>query len=303
MMDAEKLKQQFLEYLEIEKNRSPKTVENYGRYLARFFGFAQIKNAEEITEELVRKFRIWLARQKTGTEEIKKQTQNYHVIALRQFLRYLAKRDIKTVPAEKIELGKQPAREIEFLEDAELKRLLEAPRGNSLESLRDKAILETLFSAGLRVSELCSLNRDSINLEKGEFTVRGKGDKIRPVFLSDGAKTALKNYLEKRKDISEALFVRQREPSGSDGKDNLRLTPRSIQRIIKKYAAAAGVSKKVTPHQLRHMFATDLLRNGADLRSVQMMLGHANISTTQIYTHFTDKQLKEIHKKYHGGKN
>lgn len=299
-MEIIKLKQQFLEYLEIEKNRSPKTVENYDRYLARFFEFARIKNAEELTEELIRKFRIWLARQKTGTGEIKKQTQNYHVIALRQFLRYLAKRDIKTVPAEKIELGKQPAREIEFLEDAELKRLLEAPRGNSGEALRDKAILETLFSAGLRVSELCALNRDSINFEKGEFTVRGKGDKIRPVFLSEAAKTALKNYLEKRDDISEALFVRRRKSRNE--KDDLRLTPRSTQRIIKKCAAAAGVSKKVTPHQLRHMFATDLLRNGADLRSVQMMLGHANISTTQIYTHFTDRQLKEIHKKFHGKK-
>lgn len=299
-MEVQNLKNQFLEYLEIEKNRSPKTVENYDRYLARFFEFAKIKNAEEITEELIRKFRIWLARQKTGTGEIKKQTQNYHVIALRQFLRYLAKRDIKAVPAEKIELGKQPAREIEFLEDAELKRLLEAPRENSLESLRDKAILETLFSAGLRVSELCALNRDSINFEKGEFTVRGKGDKIRPVFLSEAAKTALKKYLEKRDDISGALFIRRRKSRNE--KDDLRLTPRSTQRIIKKYAAAAGVSKKVTPHQLRHMFATDLLRNGADLRSVQMMLGHANISTTQIYTHFTDRQLKEIHEKFHGKK-
>lgn len=297
-MDIQKLKQQFLEYLEIEKNRSPKTIENYARYLARFFEFAEIKTEEDLTEETIRKFRIWLARQKTENGgELKKQTQNYYVIAVRQFLRYLAKRGVKTVPAEKIELGKQPAREIEFLDEAELKRLLDSADGNSLEEPRDKAILEILFSTGLRVSELCSLNRDSINLENGEFTVRGKGDKIRPVFLSDSAKETVKNYLAKRNDISEALFVRQRKSNGDE--DDLRLTPRSMQRIIKKRAAEAGISKKVTPHQLRHQFATDLLRNGADLRSVQMMLGHSNISTTQIYTHFTDKQLKDIHKKYH----
>ncbi len=301
-MDIQKLKQQFLEYLEIEKNRSPKTIENYARYLARFFEFAAIETEENLTEETIRKFRIWLARQKTESGgELKKQTQNYYVIAVRQFLRYLAKRGVKAVPAEKIELGKQPAREIEFLDEAELKRLLDSASGNSLEEPRDKAILEILFSTGLRVSELCSLNRDSINLENGEFTVRGKGDKIRPVFLSDSAKETIKNYLAKRNDISEALFVRQRKSNGDE--NDLRLTPRSMQRIIKKRATEAGISKKVTPHQLRHQFATDLLRNGADLRSVQMMLGHSNISTTQIYTHFTDKQLKDIHKKYHSKKN
>mgnify|MGYP001600005648 FL=1 len=235
---------------------------------------------------------------------MKKQTQNYYVIALRQFLKYLAKRGVKTVPAEKIELAKQKPREIEFLDEPELERLLDSASGNSFEESRDKAILETLFSTGLRVSELCSLNRDSINLEKGEFFVRGKGDKLRPVFISESAKSAVKNYLEKRTDISEALFARRRKSTRrlAGEKDDLRLTPRSMQRILKKYAAKAGISKKVTPHQLRHMFATDLLRNGADLRSVQMMLGHSNISTTQIYTHFTDKQLKEIHKKFHAKK-
>lgn len=298
-MELQKLKQQFLEYLEIEKNRSPKTIENYDRYLKRFFEFAEIKTEEELTEEIIRKYRLWLARQKTeNNSELKKQTQNYYIIALRQFLKYLAKRGVNAVPAEKIELAKQKPREIEFLDEPELERLLNSASGNSLEELRDKAILETLFSTGLRVSELCSLNRDSINLEKGEFFVRGKGDKLRPVFISESAKSAVKNYLEKRTDISEALFARQRRGDESD----LRLTPRSMQRILKKRAAKAGISKKVTPHQLRHMFATDLLRNGADLRSVQMMLGHSNISTTQIYTHFTDRQLKEIHKKFHGKK-
>lgn len=299
MMEIQKLKSQFLEYLEIEKNRSPKTIENYDRYLKRFFKFAEIKTDEELTEEIIRKYRLWLARQKTENDsELKKQTQNYYIIALRQFLKYLAKRGVKTVPAEKIELAKQKPREIEFLDEPELERLLNSASGNSLEELRDKAILETLFSTGLRVSELCSLNRDSINLEKGEFFVRGKGDKLRPVFISESAKSAVKNYLEKRTDISEALFV----PPRRDDEGDLRLTPRSMQRILKKRAAKAGISKKVTPHQLRHMFATDLLRNGADLRSVQMMLGHSNISTTQIYTHFTDRQLKEIHKKFHGKK-
>ena len=291
----------FLEYLEIEKNRSSKTIENYDHYLKRFVSWAKIKNPQQITSDLVRKYRIYLNRvQDSRGKELKKVTQNYHVIALRNFLKYLAKRDIKALTAEKVELGKTPSRQIEFLEGDELERLLEAPSGEKPADLRDKAILELLFSTGLRVSELAGLNRETINLKKGEFSVRGKGDKIRVVFLSETAKEALENYLEKRTDIDKALFVRLAQ--GEKPAENLRLTPRSIQRIIKKYAVKAGLTKKVTPHTLRHSYATDLLINGADIRSVQSMLGHSSITTTQIYTHITDKQLREVHQAFHGKK-
>ncbi|KKP97483.1 MAG: Tyrosine recombinase xerD [Parcubacteria group bacterium GW2011_GWD2_38_12] len=320
-MNLKSLKIEFLEYLEIEKNRSPKTIENYDHHLARFFDWLMgyfKKNtdkisAEEISEDSVRKFRLFLARKtdKFG-RTLKKQTQNHHLIALRMFLKYLAKRGVESLSAEKIELARQPQRELEFMDDLELERLLDAPkrddssppagdpgRSNRFQDLRDKAILELLFSTGLRVSELCALDRDSIDLDKGMFSVRGKGSKIRVVFISDSARDVLKEYLKERKDIDPALFVRDSKSPNKEEK--LQLTPRSVQRIIKKYAVKAGISKKVTPHWLRHSFATDLLRNGADLRSVQMMLGHANISTTQIYTHFTDKQLEDIHKKFHSG--
>jgi len=277
----EKLKKEFLEYLEIEKGRAVKTVENYDRYLKRFFEFAKIAEPKNITEDLVRKYRLYLNR-----ANLNKPTQNYHVIALRMFLKYLAKRNIESLDAEKIELAKLPERELDLLDISDLERLLAAPTKNSPRAIRDKAILEMFFSTGLRISELCNLKIDEINLKRGEFSVRGKGGKIRVVFLSDRAKSALANYLEKKGGVAdEKLFP---------------MTPRSIQRMIKKYAIAAGITKKVTPHVLRHAFATDLLQNGADLRSVQVMLGHANISTTQIYTHFTDKQLKEVHKAFHG---
>ena len=236
---------------------------------------------------------MWLNRQ-----SIKKNTQNYHLIALRNLLKYSAKRDIKILSADKIELGKQSERQVIFLENNELERLLNAPEGTSSNVLRDRAILELLFSTGLRVSELCALNRDSINMKSGEFAVRGKGDKIRLVYISETAKTALKNYLEKRQDIDPALFARDvKNPAKSD---NLRLTSRSIERLVKHYSAKAGLSKKVTPHSIRHSFATDLLMNGADIRSVQALLGHSNITTTQIYTHITDKQLREVHQAFHG---
>lgn len=301
------LKTDFLEYLEIEKNRSQKTIENYSRYLDRFFWFAKISNPQEITKELVRKYRVFLARSKNEkNKELKKQTQNYYIIALRQFLRYLTKQDIVSLSAEKIDLAKNSQRDIEFLDEKELTRLLNAPTinsdKNSLSEIRDKAILETLFCTGLRVSELCSLNRDFINQESEEFFVRGKGDKIRVVFMSEEAKKHLFNYLNARKDVDPALFIRIKKNNSQKKFGDLRLTPRTIQRIIKKYSTKAGISKKTTPHQLRHQFATDLLRNGADLRSVQSLLGHQNISTTQIYTHFTDKQLRDIHKKYHNKK-
>ena len=301
-MGIKELKLQFLEYLEIEKNRSPKTIENYNHYLTRFIDFAKVENPKDITEEIIRKYRLWLNR---TTDErgkpLKKVTQNYHIIALRGFLKYLAKRDIKTIPAEKVELGKQEEREVTFLEPSELKRLLQAPEGTSLSSLRDRAILETLFSTGLRVSELCSLNRDEVDINRGEFAVRGKGSKLRLVFLSKPAKAALASYLDKRSDTHEALFIRVPRNERFEKYEDLRLTPRSVQRIIKKYAVAAGVvGKKVTPHSLRHSFATDLLRSGADIRSVQALLGHSSVTTTQIYTHVTDKQLREVHQRFHG---
>ncbi len=301
-MTIKDLKSQFLEYLEIEKNRSPKTIENYNHYLTRFISFAKAENPRDITEETIRKYRLTLNRM---TDErgkpLKKVTQNYHVIALRSFLKYLAKRDIRTVPAEKIELSKQEEREVVFLEPPELERFLRAPQGETLSSLRDRAILETLFSTGLRVSELCSLDQDNIDLKRGEFSVRGKGSKIRLVFLSEQAKAAIASYLEKRPDANEALFIRVPRGERFEKYEELRLTPRSVQRIIKKYAITAGIiGKKVSPHSLRHSFATDLLRNGADIRSVQALLGHSSVTTTQIYTHVTDKQLREIHQRFHG---
>lgn len=303
-MDIKQLKTQFLEYLEIEKNRSAKTVENYNHYLVRFINFAKIGRPEDVTEEIIRKYRLYLNRLNDNFgRPLKKVTQNYHVIALRAFLKYLAKRNIETVSAEKIELGKQEERQVTFMEPQELERFLRAPNGVTLADLRDRAILETLFSTGLRVSELCSLDREDIDLKRGEFSVRGKGSKIRVVFLSDNARTALVTYLSKRPDPDEALFIRIPQNEKLEKYEKLRLTPRSIQRIIKKYAIAAGIiGKKVSPHSLRHSFATDLLRNGADIRSVQAMLGHASVTTTQIYTHVTDKQLREVHEKFHSKK-
>jgi site-specific recombinase XerD len=292
----------YLEYLEIEKNRSKKTIENYDRYLKRFINWSKIEKPGKINLETVRKYRIFLNRfQNEKKETLKKNTQNYHLIALRSFLKYLAKRDIKTLAAEKIELGKTSVRQVEFLEPDELDRLLEASSKRNLIGLRDRAILELFFSTGLRVSELSKLNRKDINLKKDEFTVRGKGDKLRIVFLSEQAKSALKNYLDRRTDLDKTLFIRiDRAQKNKNDQESFRLTPRSIQRIVKKYALAAGITKKVTPHTIRHSYATDLLAAGADIRSVQTMLGHSSITTTQIYTHITDKKLKETYKSYHG---
>lgn len=299
-MQLVELEKQFLEYLEIEKNRSPKTAENYHHYLTRFFNLSGVRRPADITEDAVRQFRLRLAREAdTNGKQLKKQTQLYHLIALRSFLKYLAKRDVKTLAAEKVELGKMPAREIEFMESDELTRLLSAPKGDSIAALRDRAILELLFSTGLRVSELAHLDRESIDFAKQEFSVRGKGDKIRVVFLSDAAKEALRRYLAKRSDPDAALFIRVRKHAAKHDED-LRLTVRSIERTVRRHATSAGITKKVTPHGLRHSFATDLLANGADLRSVQMLLGHAQITTTQVYTHFTDKALRDIHRRFHG---
>lgn len=298
----------YLEYLEVELSRSQKTIENYEHYLSRFIGFCDEKfdltDPKKITLDVIRKYRIFLNRFETADGHyFKTSTQNYHVIALRNFLKYLAKRDIETLAAEKIEVGKNPDREVEFLEPQEVDRLLHAANGPDLGSLRDRALLELLFSAGLRVSEIVSIDREDINLERQEFSVRGKGSKIRIVFISDTAKKTLQHYLNKRSDIDPALFIRVRTGSHKEADaDGLRLTARSVQRIVKKYATKAGIVKDVHPHTLRHSFATDLLQNGADIRSVQAMLGHANITTTQIYTHVTNQNLKGIHAKYHGKK-
>lgn len=303
MATLKKLHGQFLEYLEIERGRSLKTVKNYDAYITQFLEFAKIARPELITDELVRSYRIFLNR-KNGAfgKAIKRKTQNYYLIALRGFLKYLARRGIHSLPAERIELAKIPDRELDLISENELDRLLESAEGNSLKLLRDRAMLELLFSSGLRVSELCSLNRDSINFNRNEFTIRGKGEKVRLAFISEDAKNAVKQYLEKRNDVEDALFVSQGRGSKDKTKEASRLTPRSVERIIKHYAVKAGISKKVTPHVLRHMFATNLLQNGADIRSVQQMLGHANITTTQIYTHITNKQLREVYTKFHGRK-
>lgn len=300
-----KLKTQFLEHLEIEKNRSKLTIRNYDLYLARFIEFAKrhgIHTPEKINLDLVRNYRLRLNRQTDlQGHELKAATQNYHVIALRSFLKYLSRRDIPTLTAEKIELSRTPGRQVEFLETDDLKKLLSAPQSEKkhILALRDRAILELLFSTGLRVAELASLKRGQINLKKEEFPIRGKGNKLRIVFLSKSARETIKNYLEKRRDNSPALFIKHNR-SKIDITDTRPLTPRSIQRLIKKYALISGISTKISPHTLRHTMATDLLAAGADLRSVQEILGHSSITTTQVYTHITNRRLREIYRKYHG---
>lgn len=309
---------EFLEHLEIEKNRSAKTVENYAFYLNRFLGWHGTgKSPTSVTYDAVHEYRLWLNRLvDVHGEPLKKNTQNYHLIALRSFLKYLARRDIKTLSADKIELMKMPDRDVAFLEGDDLVRILEAPltmhaddQGplGTLMKYRDKAMLEMLFSAGMRVSELVYLKRDDINLKKEEFTVHGKGKKTRVAFASERARHWLKKYLNMRGDMNPHLFVSHDKRSGNamvkknDGVDE-PLTPRTVQRVVQKYAKAAGITKAVTPHTLRHSYATDLLQNGADIRSVQAMLGHVSITTTQIYTHITDKELRNVHKKFHGKK-
>jgi site-specific recombinase XerD len=298
-------KREFLEYLEIEKGRSLHTVTNYERYLARFLVYAKTDDPKKITETMVREYRLWLNRQpgtKIGrqTDTMKRKTQNYYLIALRAFLKYLRRRGVDSLDPERIELAKVSERSLDLISSQELMRLMNAPDIATEQGLRDKAILELLFSTGLRVSELCSLSTDDVDLSRDEFSVRGKGEKIRVVFLSDSARNALRAYLKARKDMDDAMFVQY----GKNAKKNtdLRLTPRSVQRIIKRYATIAGITRKVTPHVIRHSFATDLLQNGADLRSVQALLGHANIATTQIYTHVTDRHLRDVHRKYHSKK-
>ncbi|WKZ24743.1 MAG: tyrosine-type recombinase/integrase [Patescibacteria group bacterium] len=297
----------FLEYLEVDRGLSDSTVKNYGFFLNRFADFAiqqGVNQPSKISRQLVHRFRLYLNRLTGKSEEtIKKNTQNYHLISLRGFLKYLVKFDIPSLEPEKIELAKQSPRQVDFLEGADLERLLEVPMQHgdqkALPALRDKALLETLFSTGLRVSELTKLKIENINLSKAEFTVRGKGGKVRLVFLSERARDYLKIYLNQRQDTNPYIFIGLGRAGQSEDKP---ITPRSVERIVSHYARLAGIMKKVTPHTLRHSYATDLLINGADIRSVQAMLGHSSITTTQVYTHITDKQLREIYKSFHDKK-
>lgn len=335
MKDLFELKTEFLEYCELDKGQSQLTISNYDRYLGRFFewlkghknrevlsspstgkdGEANTENfikakpsniqhpisslsVEDITQESIRKYRLYVNRLKDQNgREIKQNTQNYHVLAIRAFLRFLSFKGIKCLSPEKVSVAKTGDREITFLGSEELLSILEAPNTETLPGLRDRAILETLFSTGLRVSELTSLNLEDINFERGEIAILGKGKKIRVVFLSQGALYWIDQYLKNRGQIlsekqkGEPLFISNKET---------RLSVRTIERIVKKYSNVAGLSKKVSPHTLRHSFATDLLMSGADIRSVQSLLGHSSITTTQIYTHVTDQHLREIHEKFHG---
>ncbi|QJU04745.1 hypothetical protein FBF32_00570 [Candidatus Saccharibacteria bacterium oral taxon 488] len=293
----------FLEHLEVEGGRSPRTIENYKLYLERFIDFAGDIDVAKITSETIRKYRLWLNRYKNSNtgEELLLITQNYHLIALRGLLTYLSQRDISSLAADKITLPKTVRKQVTFLHYDEVVRLIEQIPLDNEPGLRDRAIIELLFSSGLRVSELVNLNRDHINLARREFMVRGKGQKDRPVFVSMSAAEHVKNYLDARSDSLPALFIsysrRPTKPSVSG--DYRRLGARSIQRMVSHYARLAGITKHVSPHTMRHSFATDLLMNGADLRAVQSMLGHSNIATTQIYTHVTDQHLKDVHERFH----
>jgi len=292
---------EFLEYIELERGHSQMTIRNYDAYLHKFSAFAEnkgIKTVKEIDQEIIRKWRLELHRRNLGAK-----TLNYYMIAIRSFLKYLAKTDVKSLAAEKIELAGTPEREIEFLEKNEVERILKATSGNDVLELRNRAILEVLFSTGTRVSELVNLDIDQVNLERCEFSVLGKGGKRRIVFLSEKARDALEKYLDKREDDDVAVFIRVVTVRKEDQeKETGRLTTRQVERVVKEAAKKAGIIKKVTPHTLRHSFATDILRGGADLRSVQHLLGHANVTTTQVYTHVTDDHLKEVHQRFHNKK-
>lgn len=335
----------FLEYCEIDRGHSPLTVTNYAHYLERFQLYCEEKNIhspKEVTQEVIHNYRLWLNRLSPTSSGkrlkkyifsdsgLSKTTQNYHLIALRSFFKYLSRQDVPCLAPEKIELADTPDREIEFLDQDEVTRLLHAPVPTTLVGARDMAILTLLFSTGLRVAELTGLDRDQVNLKTDELSVIGKGGKARLVFISESARNSLANYLKRRKDRDPALFVRhgkralaatsnKKTRNGQKSTDSplpqpgdyklkvsgepvseLRLTPRTIQRIVKYYAKKAGITKNVHPHTIRHSFATDLLGNGADIRSVQQLLGHSSITTTQMYTHVTNKQLRDIHRKFHG---
>lgn len=291
----------FIEHLEVEGGRMPRTAENYEFYLNRFVEFAGDITPDQITSELLRKYRLWLNRYKSlDGNELAMITQSYHLIALRGFLKYFSRRDIPSLAPDKIELPKTHRKQVTFLHYDEVVRLLEQIDTNEESGLRDRAIMELLFSSGLRVSELVNLNRDHINTKRREFMVRGKGQKDRPVFISQAAADWVEQYLATRQDTLAPLFISySKNVEANTSGDYRRLTARSIQRMVSKYARLAGITKHVSPHTMRHSFATDLLMNGADLRSVQSMLGHSNISTTQIYTHVTDAHLKDVYEKFH----
>lgn len=300
-MQFVRAKADFLEYLEIEQNRSQKTIANYDHYLTRLSDYAGDISVADINAELVRKWRLWLNRLGTNTsDELTPTTTNYHLIALRSFLKFCAKRDTPALAADKIELARTKRKQVTFLNEDELERVFAQPDITTLPGLRDRAILELLFTSGLRVSELVGLDRDHINLKRREFMVRGKGQKDRPIFVSPEAADWLQKYLDMRKDNTKPLFIRFAGNKKIDLSGNYhRLTARSVQRLVAHYALLAGITKHVSPHTLRHSFATNLLMNGADLRSVQAMLGHSNIATTQIYTHVTDPHLKSVHEQFH----
>lgn len=291
----------YVESLEVEGGRMPKTAENYDFYLNRFIEFAGDITPVEITAEVVRKYRLWLNRLENDRGNgLAMITQAYHLIALRGFLKYLVKRDIPSLAPEKIELPKTHRKQVTFLHYDEVMRLFEQVDTSSEQGLRDRAILELLFSSGLRVSELVGLNRDHINTKRREFVVRGKGQKDRPIFISKTAADWVDHYLATRHDSLVPLFISySKNTEANTSGDYRRLSARSIQRMISQYARLAGITKHVSPHTMRHSFATDLLMNGADIRSVQSMLGHSNIATTQIYTHVTDAHLKDVYEKFH----
>jgi len=304
-MYMSELIREYAEYLEIERGRSSKTSENYCRYLERFIEFAGDTEVKDITSELIRKYRLWLNRQVTDSgSELALITQSYHLIALRGFLNYLSKRDIPSLAPNKIELPRTHRKQVTFLHVDEVDLLRDAiPTSDKLSDLRDRAIIELLFSSGLRVSELVNLDRGHINTKRREFMVRGKGQKDRPVFISNIAAEYIDTYLARREDTLAPLFLNYSRNNIADTSGGFRrLSPRSIERLIAKYAKLAGITKHVSPHTMRHSFATDLLMNGADIRSVQTMLGHSSISTTQIYTHVTDAHLHDVYEKFHSDK-
>lgn len=307
MEELNKYIEQFLDYLEIEKNASKLTTRNYRFYLNRFAVWAAENQPNlklnKLNSDVIRKYRKYLS-DLTDAEglTLKRITQSYHIIALRSFLRYLVRNDIETLAPEKIDLPKAESKSLKFLEKDHLRELVNSVDISTEKGLRDRAILELLFSTGLRVSELAKLNRDTINFKSREFGVIGKGGRARIVFLSDSAAFWLTKYFEKREDDYAPVFIRYaKSKDGTNNGEKMRLTPRSIERIVEKYVKKSKIPVKATPHTLRHSFATDLLSNGADLRSVQEMLGHKNISTTQIYTHITNPQLKQVHRKFHQG--